>query len=81
MVVHDLGDDEVLHTPLETEIHVIKFKGFFPAGPLPTGGVRRDDLVQLYCDPTGMRTIRVRDIRLGKKGSNKRLRVSELIET
>lgn len=47
---------------LEVEHRVTKFKRFFPAGILPDGSVRGDDLVQFYTDPGGLRTVKANDI-------------------
>jgi hypothetical protein len=51
---------------------VLRFKQFLPAGVLPTGHVRQDDLLQIYCEPPGLMTIRVRDIKQIKGYVSKR---------
>ena len=49
---------------LEQKHQVYKFRRFYPAGPLPDGGVREHDLVQFFAVDGGMRTVRVRDLTL-----------------
>jgi len=46
------------HIWLEQKHQVYKFRKFFPAGPLPGGGVREHDLVQFFAVDGGLRTVR-----------------------
>lgn len=55
-------DGRVFATVIENDHTVVKFKQYLPAGPLPGGGVRRDDLIQFWADPGGLRTIKAEDI-------------------
>jgi hypothetical protein len=47
---------------IEFDHHVVKFKRYLPAGPLPGGAVRRQDLIQFYANPGGLRTVAAQDI-------------------
>jgi hypothetical protein len=55
-------DGEVFGIMIEKEHRVTRFKQYLPAGPLPNGAVRQDDLIQFYTDPGGLRTVNARDI-------------------
>lgn len=47
---------------------VLKFIKFLPKGPTADGqGFRERDLVQLYTDPGGMRTLPLATVRIGRK--------------
>jgi hypothetical protein len=47
---------------IEVEHRVVRFKQYLPAGPLPGGAVRRQDLIQFYADPGGLRTVNAEDL-------------------
>jgi hypothetical protein len=47
---------------VERDHRVTKFKQYLYAGPLPGGGVRRQDIIQFYADPGGLRTVNAEDI-------------------
>lgn len=47
---------------LEVEHRVTRFNRYLPAGVLPDGGVREDDLIQFWTDPGGLRTVKAADI-------------------
>jgi hypothetical protein len=55
-------------TDLEFEVLSLGFKGFYAAGPVADGqpksrnGVRERDLVQIWTDPGGLRTLALDDI-------------------
>lgn len=52
-----------MDTPVEIRTRILWFKQYLPRGPLPEGGYRKEDLVQLYTDPGGMRTIILTNIK------------------
>lgn len=45
---------------------VLSFIKFLPKGRLEGGGFRKQDLIQVYTDPGGMRTIDLRYLHLTK---------------
>lgn len=55
-----------------SDFMVTGFKQFLPAGPVAVGepgareSHRKHSLVQLFCDPGGLRTLAVADLRLKK---------------
>lgn len=57
--------------PCDYSVRVLRFKQFLPAGPLAGGGVRQQDLVQLWTDPGGLRTLALESIRLGRRHRQK----------
>jgi len=59
-----------MDAPIELKLRVLSFRGYYPKElPVADGdppsrfGVRKHDLVQLYTDPGGIRTLRVSHIR------------------
>ena len=59
---HTIGD-EILPTPVEYTTRLMGFKQYLPRGPLPEGGVRKKDLVQVWTDPGGTRTLTLDSIK------------------
>jgi hypothetical protein len=56
------SDDDYVGILIEVDHHVVKFKQYLYAGPLPGGGVRQHDLIQFWADPGGLRTVRADDL-------------------
>jgi hypothetical protein len=56
------ADGEWHGITIEREHRVTGFRRYLPAGPLPGGGVRRQDLIQFYADPGGLRTVAAEDL-------------------
>lgn len=49
----------------EYTVRVLSLKRFLPAGPTSDGGFRKEDLVQVWSDPGGLRTLALTSIKLG----------------
>lgn len=54
-------------TPIIYSCRVLRFKQFLPKGKTSEGGYRERDLVQLWTDPGGLRTLPLASIQLGRK--------------
>jgi hypothetical protein len=56
-----------MNVPFEYTVKVLSLKQFLPAGPTGNGGVRKQDLVQVWSDPGGLRTLALSEIKLGRR--------------
>jgi hypothetical protein len=54
-------DGDLIGIMIETRHRVVKFKQYLPAGPVP-GGYRKQDLIQFFADPGGLRTVVAEDL-------------------
>jgi hypothetical protein len=61
-MVYRRPDGSIVKQIIEREHRNVRFKRYLPAGPLPGGGVRQQDLIQFYSDPGGLRTVQAEDI-------------------
>ena len=62
-----IDNSDMVDAPIIYSCRVLRFKKFLPKGKTEGGGYRPQDLVQLWTDPGGMRTLAVNSIRMGRK--------------
>ena len=59
--------------PFEYTVRVLRFKRYLPAGPATNGGYRKQDLVEVFTDPGGLRTLALSSIGLGRRRKRKQV--------
>lgn len=54
--------------PVIYSVRVLRFMKFLPRGVTDDGeGYRPQDLMQIWTDPGGMRTLAIKEVRIGRK--------------